>query len=254
MLLVRGRLANAADQDDGEKQDDEKRRNIEAEMPSGTVDEVAGQVLQAFGQVGGRDPCGGWMEAKPVEQIDDVGGEAHTHRHVGARVFEDQVPADDPGDQLAERRVSVGVGRAGDRNHRGQLCIAESGERTDNCDKEKRKRNRWACTRPSGHGCVANQVIGQRRVEDARGVKLLARDGCADDREDARTDDCADAKSRKRPGAESLFQRVLGILRFADQLVDGFAGKQLAWQCSSPVRGLSVVELPNPDAFDPRRS
>ena len=38
----------------------------------------------------------------------------------------------------------------------------------------------------------------------------------------------------KRPRAERLLQRVFGLFRLADQLVDGFAGKQLAGQCSSP--------------------
>ena len=36
-------------------------------------------------------------------------------------VFEDQVPADDPGDQLAQRRVRVGVCTAGHRHHAGEL-------------------------------------------------------------------------------------------------------------------------------------
>ena len=44
------------------------------------------------------------------------------------RVLEDEVPADDPRDQLAQRRVGVGVGRSRDRNHRGEFGIAESGE------------------------------------------------------------------------------------------------------------------------------
>ena len=35
-------------------------------------------------------------------------------------------------------------------------------------------------------------------------------------------------------GPSDLLQRVLGLFRLADQLIDGFAGKQLAWQGSSP--------------------
>jgi hypothetical protein len=63
---------------------------------------------------------------------------------------------------------------------------------------------------------------------------LLAGDGGADDGEDAGADDGADAERRKRPRAESLFEPVFGFFRLADQLIDGFAGKQLAWQGSSP--------------------
>ena len=39
----------------------------------------------------------GGMQAEPVEQVDDVRGKADTDAHVGEGVFEDQVPADDPG-------------------------------------------------------------------------------------------------------------------------------------------------------------
>ena len=45
-----------------------------------------------------------------------VGNEAGTDG-----VLENQVPADDPGDQLTERGVSVRVGTAGHRDHAGQF-------------------------------------------------------------------------------------------------------------------------------------
>jgi hypothetical protein len=79
-----------------------------------------------------------------------------------------------------------------------------------------------------------DEVVAQRGVEHAGGVKLLAGNGGADDGEDAGADDGADAERGKRPRAESLFEPVLGFFRVPDQLIDGFAGKQLAWQGSSP--------------------
>ena len=112
-------------------QDDEEGGNVEAEVPAGMVEPVAGEILQAVGKIGGRDPVAGGMEAEPVEQIDDVGGKADADAHVGAGVFEDQIPADDPGDQLAEGGVGVGVGRAGDGNHGGEFGITEAGKRAD---------------------------------------------------------------------------------------------------------------------------
>ena len=72
------------------------------------------------------------------------------------------------------------------------------------------------------------------RSEDAGGIELLAGDGGADDGENAGTNDCAAAESSERPRPEGLFQGMLGFFRVADQLIDGFAGKQLAWQRSSP--------------------
>lgn len=47
------RLADAADEDDGEDHDDEEGGDIEAEMPAGIVEGVAGQVLEAAGKIGG---------------------------------------------------------------------------------------------------------------------------------------------------------------------------------------------------------
>jgi hypothetical protein len=85
---------------------------------------------------------------------------------------------------------------------------------------------------------VVNEKVCKRCIEDAGGIELFAGDGGADDGENAGTNDCADAESGERPRPEGLFQSMLGFFRVADQLIDGFAGKQLAWQCSSPRRGL----------------
>jgi hypothetical protein len=103
---------------------------------------------------------------------------------------------------------------------------------------------------------VVNDKVGERCVEDAGGIELLAGDGRADDRENARSDDCADAESGKRPRPEGLFEGVLGFFRVANQLIDGFAGKQLAWQRSSPRLGLGYeckVQVQGPGATSSKR-
>ena len=51
-------------------------------------------------------------------------------------VFQDQVPPDDPGEDFAQGRVRVGIGAAGDRNHGGQLGVAQA----------PRSRRRWPPT------------------------------------------------------------------------------------------------------------
>ena len=123
-----GRFADAAHQHHGQQHDDEKRGNVEAEVPARRVEHVALQVGEAARQVRGRDPAQRGMPAKPVEGRDHVRGEADADRHVADGVFEDQVPADDPGDQLAHGGVGVGVGAAGDGDHGRQLGVAERGE------------------------------------------------------------------------------------------------------------------------------
>jgi hypothetical protein len=82
--------------------------------------------------------------------------------------------------------------------------------------------------------------VGERRIKDAGGIELFAGDGGADDGENAGTNDCADAESGERPRPKCLFEGMLGFFRVADQLIDGFAGKQLAWQRSSPRLGVNT--------------
>ena len=84
-------------------------------------------------------------------------------------VLEDQVPADDPGDELAERRVAVGVGRAGDRDRRGQLGVGQ------------RARRRTSRRRARSDRTIAGPGVADR---------------LADDHEDAGADDGAEARAR----------------------------------------------------------
>ncbi len=192
-----GRLADAAYQHDGENHDDEEGGNVEAEVPAGCVEVFAGEVLQAGGQIGGRDPFKGGMDAEPFEQGLDVRGESDADAHVGEGVFENQIPADDPGHQFAERGVGVGIGRAGDGNHRGEFGVAEAGEDADDSDEDEGQCECRTGAGASGHGGVREQVVDQRGVADFGSVELLSRHGGADDGEDAGADDGANAESGK---------------------------------------------------------
>jgi hypothetical protein len=81
---------------------------------------------------------------------------------------------------------------------------------------------------------VGNDVVNERSIHHAGRVELLARDGRADDSEDARADDSPNAERSQRPRAEGFLEPMLGFIRVPDELVDRFAGKQLAGQCGSP--------------------
>jgi hypothetical protein len=87
-----------------------------------------------------------------------------------------------------------------------------------------------------------HDVIGQRRVQDGRGVELLAGDGGADNGENAGADDRSDTQRGERPRAERLLEPMLGLLRFGDQLVDGLTGEQLVRQISAPERGMNPLK------------
>ncbi len=187
------------------------------------------------------------MQPEPLKKRLDMRGKANADAHVGEGVFEDQVPADDPGDKFAESGVGVGVGGTGDGNHRSQFGVAEAGEDADDGDENQGEGECGPGAGAPGHGGVSDEVVDQGGVADFRGVELLACHGGADDGEDAGADDCADSQCGKRPGAQRFFQRVFGLFRFADQLINGFAGKQLAWQGSSPRTlrraGMQVVPM-----------
>ena len=210
MLLVEADSRMPRTRIDGEDEDDEEGGNVEAEVPAGIVEVVAGEILEAVRKIGGRYPSRAGMQAEPIEQVDDVGGEADADAHVGAGVFEDQVPADDPCDELAEGGVGVGVSRAGDGNHGGQLGIAKAGERANEGHQNHGKRNGRTRAGTAGKRGVGDDVVDEGRIGDSGGVELLAGDGGADDREDARADDGADAERCERPRARVFFSACAG--------------------------------------------
>jgi len=76
----------------------------------------------------------------------------------------------------------------------------------------------------------AQDEVDDRGLIPRAGLRGVTADGCADDGEDAGTDDRADAESGERDGAERLFERVLGTLGVGDKLVDRFGSEDLACQ------------------------
>ena len=69
------------------------------------------------------------LEVKNIEQLDEVVGPAGGNGAGAHGVFERQIPADDPGEDFAERGVGVGVGAARQRNHGGEFRIAQRRQR-----------------------------------------------------------------------------------------------------------------------------
>ncbi len=122
------------------------------------------------------------VQAELVQERSEVSAPADRHRRGAEQILEDQIPADDPGDELAERRVAVGVRAAGDRDHRRELGVAESGEQTAETGEDE-------------------------RVDDGRSG-VLRRGGAGQD-EDAGADDGADAEHREVERAERSPQRPL---------------------------------------------
>src|SRR5262249_43943958 len=135
-----GALADADDEDGGHRQRDEERRQVQP--GAGRGERVGGQV---FG-----DPVADDDGEEFVEVLRPGGG----HAGAGHGVLEDQVPADDPGEQLAQGGVGVGVGAAGYRREGGAVGEARGGEGAADAGPDERqdaRRPRVLGGHPAGH-------------------------------------------------------------------------------------------------------
>ena len=171
-----GGFADADHQQGRGRHHDQDRRHVDDAVRQRAV----GELVRLEGRVHER-----------ARQV-DAQGVAHEAGHVARpahrdggrpdRVFEHEIPADDPGDELAHRGVGVGVGRARHRDHASELAVAHARE--------------GAADRRDGEG------------ERHRRAGMLGR-GDAGEREQARPDHRADAEADQAPGAEMAFQLVL---------------------------------------------
>ena len=155
---------------------------------------IAGRLMSAPGATRRRGAHPGrQVDAEAGEDALEVAAPADRDGHRPDGVLEDQVPADHPGEDLAERRVRVGIGAAGDRDHRRELRVAERGEAAGE----------------------AGDDVGEH---DGRAGLVGGRSSGQD--EDARPDDRADAEQRQIHGGERALQRLAAVLDVADQLLD----------------------------------
>ena len=144
-------------------------------------------VVIGRGQEGLRQPDPG-----ALDEADEGRRPARGHGARGHEVLEHEVPADDPGDDLAEGDVGVGIGAPGDGEHAGQLRIGQGAE-------------------------TARDRGDDERQQDAGAGELGA---LAGGHEDARPDDGSDAQGRQVDGPQVLLE--LGVLRGLFDLGRGF--------------------------------
>ena len=120
--------------------------------------------------------------AKVAQERDDVARPAHRDCNRADGVFENQVPANDPGKEFAQRGVAVSVGAAGHRHQRGELAVAQ--RRKDRCNAGQHERK---------HHGRAGVLRGHR----------------ARQHKDARADDRPNPQGGEVHGAERAFQTVV---------------------------------------------
>src|SRR6266545_359399 len=193
------RLPDAPHKDDRDRRHDREGQDVENDRDAEEVRRGGDHLRHSL-------RCRRVIHGQPARQVNaealdeciEVIGPGDRDGHVADRVFDDQVPADDPGEQLTERSVGVGVGGPRDRNHRGELRIAERREAADDSRQDEREDERGACAR----------------------THTVSRGCRADRREDAGTDDRSDAQSNDVPGPQHPLQLVPGLHGLRDERVE----------------------------------
>ena len=133
------------------------------------------------------------MQAEAFQQLVEIARPAGGHGRRLQRVFQNQIPTDHEGDQLAERQIRVRIGGAGNRCHRGELRIAQARKTAADGGEQE------------GHAQCRS-----------RGERALA-----GEHEDAGADDGADAQHGQVEGFQCSLQRS----RFGDKLVHRLLAK-----------------------------
>src|SRR6185437_2467292 len=77
------------------------------------------------------------IDVKILQQTDQVAAPAGTYRCGPKSVFQHQVPANHPGDKLAQRGIAVRISRTSNRNQSSEFRIAKSSEGTGNAGKNE---------------------------------------------------------------------------------------------------------------------
>ena len=126
--------------------------------------------------------AGGITIPRSLQEGDDVARPADGDGGGGKQILENQVPADDPGDEFAQRGVAVSVGRPGDGDHGRELGVAQAGKGASQSRQHEGKDNR----RP---GVLRRRLAGEH--------------------ENARANDCPDAQSGQVQRPQRSFEAVV---------------------------------------------
>ena len=190
-----GAFLNAFHQDGGDDGHDDERGQVHDGARGG---EVAGGGVVLPGRFAHQL---GHVDADLADGALEVGGPARGHGRAGHAVFEDEVPADDPGEQFTERGVGIGVGRSCYRHHGSKFRIAERRKDAGDARDDVGHHQRGAC-----------YVVGGR----------------AGRHEDARANDGANAQGRELHRAEDAAEAVFALGLFQEQ-GQGLAGEELGF-------------------------
>ena len=119
-IIEERRPARAAHEQRGEQQDDHSGGDVKQPMHSAGRRPRRGRI----GEKGGGQ-LGRHMDPEPLHHAIEVAGPSQRRPLRARGIFQNEIPADDPGENLAERHISIGVGAPRDGNERRKLRVAE---------------------------------------------------------------------------------------------------------------------------------
>ena len=127
------------------------------------TDEDRGQIDDAA-LVGGSEHPGGQVNADPPEELRQVTGDADRDHTDDGDVLQQQIPADEPADDLPQRHITVGVGGTRPGDHPRELRIGQGRSRTGQPGDEERDDDGRA--RAAAAGLAAGDQPGQAEHPD----------------------------------------------------------------------------------------
>jgi hypothetical protein len=140
-------------------------------------------------------------DAEVLQKADKVPSPSRSHGSRAERIFQDQVPANDPGKNLTQGGIAIGISRAGNGNQGSEFGIAQPGEHATGSGQNERQ-----------HDCRPGVLSGCRSGQN----------------EDARADDGADTQrdqvNRAQSPLKAVFPRLRCLLR---KHVEGFALQEI---------------------------
>ena len=154
-----------------------------------------------------------YLDAEVAHEHPEVRRPALRHDGRAQQQLEQQVPADDPRDDLAEAGVGERVGRPADRHRRRELGVAQRGEPAAERGEHERQHDR-------GPGDLLGRTPGEG--------------------EDAGADDDADAEDGQVEGGQPSLELVLRLFALVDRLLDRL-GPHHAHGCPPP-RSLPLLD------------
>ena len=178
----------------------QQRRQHQDDASGGQIEQPVRRRLAGVRRPGekGVGQFGREVDAEALQNLVEITGPADGDRRGAGAIFEHQIPADDPGENLAERRISISVSAARHGNQRGEFGVAQSDKGAG--DSRQKERN---------HHPRPRDIGGDR----------------AGEHENAGADDPADSeRQQRRPAQRALQSMTLGVIG-GDDGFDGFAGE-----------------------------